>query len=753
MGLINYLGNSKVIKRICQLLKVTDVQENGVSIVDENGIAHVTGGGGGSSTLADLTDVDVTGASGGDVLALNGTSGKWEEKTLATVATSGSYNDLSNKPTIPAAQIQSDFAQTNTSALDFIKNKPTKLSDFNNDSGFITNTVNNLTNYYKKSETYTQAEVDALISAVVTIDIEVVQALPTTDISTTTIYLLPKQTAGTDDVYDEYINTTGTSAGWELIGSTQVDLSNYYTKSEVDALIPDELADLADDSTHRLVTDTEKTAWNGKSVVSANPQSTTGTLSGLEIDGVAYEIPSGSGVQADWNETDSTADDYIKNKPTIPTVTADGAKQGVGIDSAQYRANLVHYRQLSYLCGEHAYSGDVSNRTYEIILDQVGRLCVIIPWESFVKSDWNATSGKAEILNKPTKLSDFSNDLTSVKDYNNSVETQFGYSTTGMSQSNVTWLCAWDTSVSGKYRIRGVKQADLKVAYATSAGSATDSTKVAKNGDTMSGVLNIETSGTDTPLVLKGSHAQATFIHLKNNSGNTIGYLYGTNNGNRAGFYYSGAYHNFAYTGDSLSVFTVPQTFVLNSGARLINSSSQFLQIGASNESNYYLFLGVDGGAWAFEPNADNKLYLGQGNYRWRTVYAVNGSINTSDRNQKRDIKELGAFAKDFIMGLKPVSFKRIDGDRTHYGMVAQDVEETMSKFGLSDMDFAGFCKDQKSERYEDKKGKIKERTIEGEYIYGLRYEEFIAPLIKTVQLQQEEIEMLKKRLDALENN
>jgi len=45
--------------------------------------------------------------------------------TLATVATSGSYNDLTNKPTIPAAQIQSDWSQSNSVALDFIKNKPT----------------------------------------------------------------------------------------------------------------------------------------------------------------------------------------------------------------------------------------------------------------------------------------------------------------------------------------------------------------------------------------------------------------------------------------------------------------------------------------------------------------------------------------------------------------------------------------------------------------------------------------------------
>ena len=44
--------------------------------------------------------------------------------SLATVATSGSYNDLTNKPTIPAAQIQSDWTQTTTTAKDYIKNKP-----------------------------------------------------------------------------------------------------------------------------------------------------------------------------------------------------------------------------------------------------------------------------------------------------------------------------------------------------------------------------------------------------------------------------------------------------------------------------------------------------------------------------------------------------------------------------------------------------------------------------------------------------
>ena len=58
----------------------------------------------------------------------NATSGVAQitnKPTLATVATSGSYNDLTNLPTIPSAQIQSDWNQASTGALDYIKNKPT----------------------------------------------------------------------------------------------------------------------------------------------------------------------------------------------------------------------------------------------------------------------------------------------------------------------------------------------------------------------------------------------------------------------------------------------------------------------------------------------------------------------------------------------------------------------------------------------------------------------------------------------------
>jgi hypothetical protein len=109
----------------------------------------------------------------------------------------------------------------------------TAIANKINNSGFITNTVNNLVNYYLKTETYSKTEVDALLQAITTLDIQAVSQLPTTNISTTTIYLVPKQDPQVPDIKDEYINLDGTTSGWELIGNTQIDLSNYVTTSDL----------------------------------------------------------------------------------------------------------------------------------------------------------------------------------------------------------------------------------------------------------------------------------------------------------------------------------------------------------------------------------------------------------------------------------------------------------------------------------------------------------------------------------------
>lgn len=59
----------------------------------------------------------------------------------------------------------------------------------------------------------------------------VVETLPTQDIDTNTIYMILKTAPTTNNIYDEYMYINN---AWELIGSTEVDLSNYYTKTESD---------------------------------------------------------------------------------------------------------------------------------------------------------------------------------------------------------------------------------------------------------------------------------------------------------------------------------------------------------------------------------------------------------------------------------------------------------------------------------------------------------------------------------------
>lgn len=81
---------------------------------------------------------------------------------LATVATSGDYDDLTNKPTIPAAQIQSDWAQTDNTKKDYIKNKPQNIvTDANyvhTDNNYTTTEKNKLAGIESGAEVNVQAD-------------------------------------------------------------------------------------------------------------------------------------------------------------------------------------------------------------------------------------------------------------------------------------------------------------------------------------------------------------------------------------------------------------------------------------------------------------------------------------------------------------------------------------------------------------------------------------------------------------------
>lgn len=135
---------------------------------------------------------------------------------------------------------------------------------------------------------------------------------------------------------------------------------------------------------------------------------------------------------------------------------------------------------------------------------------------------------------------------------------------------------------------------------------------------------------------------------------------------------------------------------------------------------------------------ASTSCDLGTSGWLWGDIYATNGTINTSDRNRKTDISYDMSRYEAIFDALKPANFKMIDGTsgRTHTGFISQDIEDALAPCGLTSIDFATFIKSPKA----DEDGKV----IEGEYVYGLRYDELIALMVAQIQ-------SLKKRVADLE--
>lgn len=174
-------------------------------------------------------------------------------------------------------------------------------------------------------------------------------------------------------------------------------------------------------------------------------------------------------------------------------------------------------------------------------------------------------------------------------------------------------------------------------------------------------------------------------------------------------------------------------------------------------------------GTWSLCPYTSGFLDLGSTLFRWRTLFANNGTIQTSDYNAKNTIALLGENALALLQALRPSSYKMNDGTsgRTHYGFIAQDVEASMNALGLTSMDFAGLCKDQRQELYQviveeplvdeadgDLLGtgevlKDEWRAVYDEngtpvYDYSLRYDEFIPLAVLGAQESLRRVEALE---------
>ena len=201
-----------------------------------------------------------------------------------------------------------------------------------------------------------------------------------------------------------------------------------------------------------------------------------------------------------------------------------------------------------------------------------------------------------------------------------------------------------------------------------------------------------------------------------------------------------------------------------NRRLQLQGSGDGYMLIGAydDNEWGYVenvsmnngMYFNVSNGAFNFDtghirPYTDNEISLGEGNARFVNCHLINNPSVTSDKRRKAKIKK-SSLGLEFLNKLNPVQYKwkdyakkkRAKPDknkeftdeivkhtykRTHYGLIAQEVEKVVADSGMTNDDFAPLVYDKETDTY------------------GMMYGEYVGILIKAVQ-------ELSAKVEALEN-
>lgn len=325
--------------------------------------------------------------------------------SLATVATSGSYNDLSNKPTIPTVNNATLTIQKNgTTVKTFTANAssnvtaniivPTKTSDITNDSNFV-------------------ASGD----------------LATVATSGSYNDLSNKPTIPAKQVFYGTCDSSGGSSSKAVAcsGFTYAEGNVIYvTFSNADTYSGDSSMIMNVNSTGEKVIFTQTTSGGGLQsdhkwaagetvcfvchndyYLMVEAAMATPTTSGLmsvndknKLDGIAAGAE--VNVQANWAESDSSSDAFIKNKPNLAAVATSGSYDDLSnkptIPAAQVQSDWAQTTTtaVDYIKNKPALSTVATSGSYNDLGDKP-----TIP-AAQVNSDWSANSGVAQILNKPT---------------------------------------------------------------------------------------------------------------------------------------------------------------------------------------------------------------------------------------------------------------------------------------------------------------------------------------------------------------
>lgn len=159
-------------------------------------------------------------------------------------------------------------------------------------------------------------------------------------------------------------------------------------------------------------------------------------------------------------------------------------------------------------------------------------------------------------------------------------------------------------------------------------------------------------------------------------------------------------------------------------------------------------------------PAFDNSYSMGGSGIRWTGIWSANGTIQTSDFREKSNINT-SVLGLDFVLKLNPVSYNWVNGGnidtgefteediinsdgeiigkrkipvmvpvkgkRLHFGLISQEVREVLNQFNT---DFGGW---------------VLTDISNPDSQQGLRYDQFISPIIKAIQELNAKIDTLTK--------
>jgi hypothetical protein len=149
----------------------------------------------------------------------------------------------------------------------------------------------------------------------------------------------------------------------------------------------------------------------------------------------------------------------------------------------------------------------------------------------------------------------------------------------------------------------------------------------------------------------------------------------------------------------------------ISTGDTSYNSVNGTISLGGDQSNHIQVLTSTATGAPRLQPSADNAVDLGFSGRRFDDIFATNGTIQTSDRNDKQDEADLSdaetrvaVAAKGLLKKFRWKSAVEEKGDeaRVHFGIIAQDLQDAFTAEGLDASDYAMFINSEWWESYTD---------------------------------------------------